>query len=50
MIQYIARYIYRCAYYTYWLLQLIGHFGDKSTVKWTLEANQAWDAIQFLVA
>ena len=50
VIQYIARYIYNFAYFSYWLIQLIGQFEDKSIVKWTREAEQAWDAIQFLVA
>ena len=32
------------------MLQLIGQFEDKTVVKWTNEANQAWDAIRILVA
>ena len=42
--------IYKFAYFSYWLIQLIGQFEDKAVVKWTQEANQACDAIQFLVA
>ena len=50
VIQYIARYIYMYALFAYWLVILLNEFEGKTTIKWTPEADVAWDTIKKLVA
>ena len=50
VIQYIARYIYMYAMFAYWLVILLNEFEGKSAIKWTAEAEIAWDTIKRLVA
>ena len=47
---YVARYIIKFAFFIYWLVQLVNKFEDKARIKWTREADQAWDALKILVA
>ena len=46
---YIARYIYMFSYYSYWLVQLVLIFENKTRIIWSREANEAWEAIRYLV-
>ena len=50
VIQYIARYIYMYALFAYWLILLINEFEGKAQIKWTKEADAAWEAIKCMVA
>ena len=46
---YIARYLFRFAYFVYWLNRLVNMFKNQTHIIWSDEANQAWDALMFLV-
>ena len=46
---YISRYICKFAFFAYWLIQLVLKFEDKQRIVWTKEANEAWDALQYLI-
>ena len=50
VIQYIARYIYMYALFAYWLVILLNEFEGKSQIKWTKEADAAWESIKRMVA
>ena len=49
VIQYIGRYIYMYSMFAYWLVILINEFEGKPQIKWTEEANYAWDRIMDMV-